>query len=452
MNMPVAQTLSDPQAMELALAQARLAAGIGEVPVGSIVVRAGKVLATGHNQPIAASDPSAHAEIVALRAAASALGNYRLEDCTLYVTLEPCAMCAGALLNARVARVVYGAEDPKSGAAGSVIDVLHDARLNHGTRVEGGVLADASRALLREFFQARRSNPDPLREDALRTPDERFAGLSDDPWQQRYVSDLPALAGLRLHYLDEGPRDAPLAWFCVHGRHGWSYQYRHFTAGLLRAGHRVVVPDLIGFGRSDKPKKASWHRFARHRDILQQLVEYLDLHDVVLVGHGFGAALAFTLPHEHPDRYRGILFLDAVLPGCAGVAMAARGDAGKVLQTARGRAAGWKDEDMQSLDAPYPDRGHAAAQVAFEQEVPAELSGAARAIWSRSSGWMLKRWSGHSLVIAGAALAAHDPVGIAATAGVLRSCPPPLVLAAPDRLLPTAGRDMAERALAHFSG
>jgi len=150
----------DEAAMRLALDQAQNAWLVGEVPVGAVVVRdapAGRqVVATGYNRPITDHDPTAHAEIVALRHAAKLLGNYRLPECEVYVTLEPCAMCAMALLHARVKRVVYGAPDPKAGAAGSVIDVFGSAALNHHTRVEGGVLADASGAALRSFFAERR--------------------------------------------------------------------------------------------------------------------------------------------------------------------------------------------------------------------------------------------------------------------------------------------------------
>src|SRR5689334_9732125 len=154
------QRAADENAMRLALDQAQNALLVGEVPVGAVVVRdtpAGRqVVATGYNRPVTQHDPTAHAEIVALRHAAQLLGNYRLPECEVVVTLEPCAMCAMALLHARVKRVVYGARDPKTGAAGSVIDVFGEARLNHHTQVVGGVLASASADLLQGFFADRR--------------------------------------------------------------------------------------------------------------------------------------------------------------------------------------------------------------------------------------------------------------------------------------------------------
>lgn len=142
--------------MRLALDQAQNAWLLGEVPVGAVIVRDGKVLATGYNRPIGDSDPTAHAEIVALRQAASLLGNYRLPGCTVYVTLEPCAMCAMALMHARVDRVVFGASDPKTGAAGSVLNLFDERRLNHHARLQGGVEAAACGSLLQDFFRSRR--------------------------------------------------------------------------------------------------------------------------------------------------------------------------------------------------------------------------------------------------------------------------------------------------------
>jgi tRNA(adenine34) deaminase len=149
--------VDDATFMRRALELAREAAAAGEVPVGAVVVAGGEVIGEGWNRPIGTHDPTAHAEIVALRDAATRSGNYRLPGSELFVTLEPCAMCAGAIVHARVDRVVFAAPDPRSGAAGSVFDLLPaDRRFNHYTRCEGGVLADESAALLRDFFRARR--------------------------------------------------------------------------------------------------------------------------------------------------------------------------------------------------------------------------------------------------------------------------------------------------------
>lgn len=147
---------TDEDFMRLALAEAGKAAALGEVPVGAVIVHDGEVIGTGFNQPIGTHDPSAHAEMRALRLAAEKLGNYRLPGCELYVTLEPCIMCAGAIMHARLARVVYAATDPKTGAAGSVINPFADRRLNHHTEVTGGVLAAEASSMLSDFFARRR--------------------------------------------------------------------------------------------------------------------------------------------------------------------------------------------------------------------------------------------------------------------------------------------------------
>lgn len=143
--------------MQSALQQAQNAQLVGEVPVGAVVVRDGRIVGTGFNQPIGSHDPTSHAEIIALRQAANGAGNYRLPDCDLYVTLEPCAMCVGAMLHARLRRVVFGAFDRKTGAAGSVLNLFAEAALNHHTEVVGGVMAAESVALLRGFFEERRA-------------------------------------------------------------------------------------------------------------------------------------------------------------------------------------------------------------------------------------------------------------------------------------------------------
>ena len=142
--------------MRAALAEASIAAASGEVPVGAVVVADGEVIATGHNRSICDSDPSGHAEIVALRAAAAFVGNYRLSNATLYVTLEPCVMCVGAIVQARVSRVVFGAYDAKAGALGSAADLSDSKAFNHRFEINGGLLAEECGALLKTFFQARR--------------------------------------------------------------------------------------------------------------------------------------------------------------------------------------------------------------------------------------------------------------------------------------------------------
>ena len=346
-----APTMSDTQAMQLALAQANLADAAGEVPVGAVVLKDGVLIAGGRNASIDSQDPSAHAEINALRAAAHVLGNYRLEGCELFVTLEPCAMCVGAVLHARLQRVVFGALDPKTGAAGSVVDLFANPLLNHRTQVQGGVLAGECAALLQRFFQHKRaqsqSGCSPLREDALRTPEARFFNLPDYSWAPQYISDLPALNGLRLHYLDLGPQDAAQTWLCLHGPTTWSYQYRKKITALLAAGHRVVAPDLIGFGKSDKPKKESFHTLQWHQQVLLQLVERLDLNRVVLLRPRGTPWPGQVLMSTVPARFAELAVIDLEPPN---------------------------EQEQTAYEAPFPDRGHRAAPRALAAllELPLE--------------------------------------------------------------------------------
>lgn len=458
--MPDNPASDDARFMQLALAEARAAAETGEVPVGAVVVKDGRVIATGRNAPIDGHDPTAHAEIVALRAAARALGNYRLDGCSLYVTLEPCAMCSGAMLHARLARVVFGAADPKTGAAGSVLDLFGHPQINHQTVVQGGVLAEEGAQLLRGFFKERRVNPHPLRDDALRTPDERFQNLPDYPWPPQYLSDLPALGGLRLHYLDEGPKDAPLTWLCLHGNPAWSYLYRRMIPVFLGSGARVVAPDLIGFGRSDKPKKDGAHSFGWHRQVLLELVERLDLRHVVLVVQDWGGLLGLTLPMAAPSRYRGLLAMNTALatgevplsPGfLAWRTMCAQNPEFDVARLfARGNPQ-MTPAECAAYNAPFPDRGHRAALRAFPPMVPEHAGDDGAAVSREARDFWQNRWQGESLM----AIGQQDPVlgdaVMQALHAQIRHCPEPLRLPQAGHFVQEHGQTIAEAAVRHFA-
>jgi tRNA(adenine34) deaminase len=449
--------------MGLALAQARLAAAAGEVPVGAVVVKDGQVIGAGRNAPVGSNDPTAHAEIAALRAAAQALGNYRLDGCDLYVTLEPCAMCSGAMLHARLRRVVFGAADPKTGAAGSVVDLFAQRRLNHQTEVLGGVLERDCAALLTEFFEARRREArlanHPLREDALRTAEFRFAGLPGYPWEPRYLSDLPALRGLRMHYLDEGPADAAITWLCLHGNPSWSYLYRKMIPVFLAAGDRVVAPDMIGFGKSDKPKREDAHSFSWHRQVLLDFVERLDLRGIVLAVQDWGGLLGLTLPLAAPERYRGLLVMNTTLatgdaalsPGfLAWREMCAKNpefDVARLFSRGNPHLSG---QECAAYNAPFPDRGHRAALRAFPPMVPdrpdadgAAVSRQAREFWS-------SHWSGQTMM----AIGAQDPVlGLPAMQALrqsIRGCPDPMVLEQAGHFVQEHGEAIARAAVGYF--
>ena len=446
--------------MEGALAQARLAGAAGEVPVGAVVVKNGRIIASGHNTPVASHDPSAHAEIMALRAAANVLGNYRLDGCELFVTLEPCAMCAGAMLHARLARVVFGATDPKTGAAGSVLNLFAHQQLNHQTQVCGGVMAPECSAMLQEFFAHKREeahmNSSPVRDDALRTPEDNFADLPGYPWTPHYISDLPALAGLRVHYLDEGPRDAPLTWLCLHGNPAWSYLYRKMIPVFLKAGHRVVAPDMPGFGKSDKPKKDATHTFTWHRQVLLELVERLDLNKVVLVVQDWGGLLGLTLPMAAPRRYAGLLAMNTMLatgdapltPGfLAWRAMCAKSPEFDLARLfARGNAH-MSEQECAAYMAPYPDGGHRAALRAFAPMVPEFEHSDGAAVSRQAREFWRTQWSGRGFMAVGA----QDPVlGLPVMQQlqqIVRGCPPPMVLEQAGHFVQEHGGPIAEAAL-----
>lgn len=452
--------------MEVALSQARQAGAAGEVPVGAVVVKDGQVIATGRNSPIATHDPTAHAEIVALRAAAQVLGNYRLDGCELFVTLEPCAMCSGAMLHARLARVVFGAADPKTGAAGSVVNLFADAQLNHQTRIEGGVAAEACADTLRSFFQARRETKSrekrvqhPLRDDAVRTPEERFVSLPGYPWVPNYLSDLPALNGLRLHYLDEGPADAALTYLCLHGNPAWSYLYRKMIPVFVNAGHRVVAPDLIGFGKSDKFKKEAAHSFSFHRQTLLELVQRLDLQRTVLVVQDWGGLLGLTLPMAMPERFKGLLVMNTTLatgdtplsPGfLAWREMCAKNPDYDIARLfARGNPQLSADE-CAAYAAPFPDKGHRAATRAFPPLVPdgPQADGAALACAARD--YWQTQWQGQTLMAVGM----QDPVlgepSMSRLWQSIRGCPEPIRVEEGGHFLPEVGEPIAQAAIRFF--
>ncbi len=450
---------ADAHWMGLALEQARLAAAAGEVPVGAVVVKKGQVIATGRNAPIASHDPTAHAEVVALREAARVTGNYRLDGCTLYVTLEPCAMCSGAMLHARVDRVVYGAADPRTGAAGSVLNLFDHAQLNHQTQVSSGVLADECGQLLKDFFKPRRINTHPVREDALRTPDAAFADLPDYPWAPHYVSDLPSISGLRLHYLDEGPLDAEITWLCLHGNPAWSFLYRKMMPVWLTAGHRVVAPDLIGFGKSDKPKKDTFHNFETHRQSLLDLIERLDLQRVVLVVQDWGGILGLTLPMAAPERYKGLLVMNTTL--ATGEAPLSAGflawrdwcqsqplfDVGKLF--VRGNRE-MKPHETAAYNAPFPDKGYRAALRAFPPLVPEFADSPGAALSRQARDFWRDDWQGQTFM----AIGQQDPVlgepVMRHLQSQIRGCPEPMLLPQAGHFVQEQGRAIAQAAVRHF--
>ena len=330
--------------MQLALKQAQEAAVAGEVPVGAVVVRAGQVLAEGRNSPLGSLDPTAHAEINALRAAAKALGTYRLDDCTLYVTLEPCAMCSGALLHARLKRVVFGATEPKTGAVTSVVQLLDNPQLNHQTEWQGGVLAHECASVLQDFFEQRRQSQHlyktPLREDALRASETIWTTYALPKEWSKFESQWPSLNGLRLHWFDNRAQEdggKPITIY-LHGLKNWSAFYLQ----QLHTTTPTVAIDLPGFGLSDKPKKEAFHTLDWHAQVLSDFLKH-----IVPDAHGLSHHLIAS-----PDMQPLVDALQAIFPKMTfGYAPS--------LSSA--------DEADEALrHAPYPDRGHLAGPRALE--------------------------------------------------------------------------------------
>jgi tRNA(adenine34) deaminase len=409
------------------------------------------------------SDPTAHAEIVALRAAARALGNYRLDGCTLYVTLEPCSMCVGAMLHSRLQRVVFGAKDPKTGAAGSIVDLFAQRQLNHRTQVEGGVMQDECGALLANFFRDRRSedkaSSQPLRDDAVRTPEDRFANLPGYPWPPQYVNDLPSLGGLRMHYLDEGPRDAPRTWLCLHGNPAWSYLYRKMIPVFLGAGDRVVAPDMIGFGKSDKPKKDAAHRFSWHRQVLLEFVERLDLRNVELVVQDWGGLLGLTLPMAAPDRYRGLLVMNTALgtgdvpltPGfLAWREMCATKPEFDVARLFSRGNPQMSAAECEAYNAPFPDRGHRAALRVFPPMVPDRPDADGAAVSREAREFFRTKWVGKTMMAVGAQDPVLGPPAMEVLRADIRGCPEPMVLPQAGHFVQEHGEEIARAAVGYF--
>jgi tRNA(adenine34) deaminase len=273
------------------------------------------------------------------------------------------------------------------------------------------------------------------------------------------VSDLHSLAGLRLHYLDEGPCDSPVTWLCLHGNPAWSYLYRHMIPVFLAAGHRVVAPDLIGFGKSDKPKKDTFHRFSWHRQVLLEFVERLNLERIALVVQDWGGLLGLTLPMAAPQRYTRLLAMNTTLatgdqplpPGFLAwrklCASKPNLDLARLL--ARGNPQ-LSEAECAAYNAPFPGAGHRAALRAFPTLVPdhagddgAATSRDARRFWQT-------RWEGESLMVIGQ----QDPVFgepvMRTLATQIRGCPAPIVLPEAGHFVPEHGAAIAREALARF--
>lgn len=288
-------------------------------------------------------------------------------------------MCSGAMLHARLARLVFGASDTKAGMAGSRADLFGMPDINPHTQVQGGLLADECGERLKRFFQARRVNTAPVPEAGLRPSDAAFADLADMRFAPRYVADLAAAPGWRLHFVDEGPADAPLSWLCLHGDSGWSYTFRHAMPVWLAAGHRVAAPDMLGFGRSDKPKKAAFHQWHLHKRVLLEWIERQALDRLVLVLPGSAAVLGLGLLSELTERLAGLVLINApddpLSPAWCEATLrwqqwCQRHPLHQASAVLAEGGSGLSDAERLAYQAPFPDRGHSAALQAYAGLLP----------------------------------------------------------------------------------
>lgn len=292
---------------------------------------------------------------------------------------------------------------------------------------------------------------------ALRTPDERFANLPGYPWAPRYTEH----AGLRVHYLDEGPRDAPATVLCLHGNPSWSYLYRHMIPVFTAAGLRVVAPDLIGFGRSDKPVDPAAHTWELHRGMLLAFVERFDLRDVMLVCQDWGGIFGLTLPMDLPGRFTRLLVMNTGL-GTGSVTEGFRqwraySNAQPDLAIGRMLARGKRDlspAEAAAYDAPFPDPSYKAAVRAFPDLVPdATLRGPDAPgieVSLRAAAWWRDEWAGESFMAIGMQDPVLGPSAMQALRQIIRGCPEPMEVADGGHFVQEWGGPIARAALSHF--
>ena len=293
----------------------------------------------------------------------------------------------------------------------------------------------------------------------LRTPDERFSPLPFFPWQPRYADDLPGYQGLRMHYLDEGPRDADEVFLCLHGEPTWAYLYRKMIPVFLEAGARAVAPDWFGFGRSDKPADDAVYTYSFHRESALRLIEQLDLRRITLVVQDWGGLLGLTLPMEQPERFRRLLVMntalpigEAVTPGFAAwkAFAAAYTDipvAGLVALSSPGAL---NPYDAAAYDAPFPDQRYKAGVRRFPQLLAVEPGMEGAAYGQRARRFLAEKWSGESFM----AIGLRDPVlgkpVMEELRRVIRGCPPPMEIPEAGHFVQEWGEPIARAALAAF--
>ena len=293
----------------------------------------------------------------------------------------------------------------------------------------------------------------------LRTPDDRFSDLPGFSFAPHYVDDLPGLSGCRIHYLDEGPADANVVWLCLHGQPTWSYLYRKMIPPFVAAGHRVIAPDLAGFGRSDKPVDEATYTFDFHRNTLLAFVEHLDLRNINLVCQDWGGFLGLTMPMAQPERFSALLVMNTGL-GTGDIPLGEGFlawrefannhpdlDIAKLMQRSTTILS---NEEAAAYAAPFPDISYKAGVRQFPRLVPDNPNAPGAELAREARSWWQKEWQGKSLMAIGMQDPVLGPPAMRYLHGIIRNCPPPLEIADAGHFVQEWGEEIAIRALSEF--
>ena len=293
----------------------------------------------------------------------------------------------------------------------------------------------------------------------LRTPDLRFASLPDFAFAPHYIDTLRGYSGLRMHYVDAGSKGAATTFLCIHGQPTWAYLFRHMLPAFTAAGHRVVAPDLFGFGRSDKPADEATYTFEFHRESLRTFIETLDLRDVCLVVQDWGGLLGLTLPMAMPDRITRLLIMNTTLAGgdepLPPGFLAWRDWANKNPDMGVGKLLGracphLSAEECAAYDAPYPDAAFKAGVRRFPNLVPDRVDAPGAALSRDARAWLGKQWTGASFMAIGMRDPVLGPAQMNALHRRIRGCPPPMEIAEAGHFVQEWGAAIAAAALVHF--
>jgi len=293
----------------------------------------------------------------------------------------------------------------------------------------------------------------------LRTPDECFLSLPGFSFAPKYLEDLPSVSGIRVHYIDEGSANADAVWLCLHGEPTWCYLYRKMIPVFVEAGHRVIAPDLIGFGRSDKPTEESAYTFDFHREMLLSLIDRLDLQNIRLVCQDWGGLLGLTLPIIRPDRFSALLVMNTMLG--TGDAPLNEGflawrafvrkqpdfDIAALMQRSSPELCA---EEAAAYAAPFPDSSYRAGVRRFPELVPDRPDAPGAALSRNARAWWQNEWQGKSLMFIGMKDPVLGPPLMRILHGIIRNCPPPIELPEAGHFVQEWGQAIAERASVDF--